>query len=175
MTFPGFPGAFYNVAGSFDQFFRVQLTAAGLPDWLPSAVVNYDFPQKALTFPSWSVTHLGTVPREIAQGRNLDPGWKGVEQIGLADIRCWESVRRAQGAQGRNLRQMRDMASRIFATGAAIPVLDVYGSTANPTGNGTIIRISPLREVGLGPDPNPDITSVRLMAEYRYLERATAG
>lgn len=175
MAFTAHPGAFYNVAGSFDNFFRVQLTAAGLPDWLPSAVVNYDFPQQPLTFPSWSVTHLGPEPREIAQGRNLDPGWKGVEQIGLADVRCWESVRRANGAHGRNLRQMRDMAARVFATGAAIPILDVYGTTANPTGNGTIIRANPAREVQLGTDPNPDVTAVRLLVEYRYLERATAG
>lgn len=175
MGFTAHPGAFYNIAGSFDQFFATQLTAAGLPAWMPSAVVNYDFPQKALTFPSFSVTHLGTEPREVAQGRNLDAGWKGVEQIGLADIRAWVSVRNASGAQGRNLRQMRDMVARVFATGAAIPILDVYGSTAAPTGNGTIIRCKPVREVGVGPDPNPDITAVRLLVEYRYLERATAG
>lgn len=175
MGFTAHPGSFYNVAGSFDNFFATQLTAKGIPDWMPSAVVNYDFPQKPLTFPSFSVTHLGTEPREVAQGRHLDPGWKGVEQIGLADIRCWESVRRANGAQGRNLRQMRDMVGRIFATGAVTQILDVYGTTAAPTGNGTIVRMGPAREVGVGPDPNTDITAVRMLVEYRWLERVTAG
>ena len=175
MTFPGYPGAGYNVAATFNQFFRVQLTAAGLPAWLSSAVVNYDFPQQPLTFPSFSVTHLGSDPREVAQGRHLDPGWKGVEQIGLADVRCWESVRGASGAHGRNLAQMRDMIARVFATGAATPILDVYGTTANPTGNGTIVRMGPAREVGQGPDPNADITSRRFIVQYSWLERVTAG
>src|SRR3990167_934498 len=150
MGFTAHPGAAYNVVGSFDNFFATQLTAAGLPAWMPSAVVNYDYPQQPLTYPSFSVTHLGSEPREIAQGRNLDPGWKGVERIGLADVRAWESVRRANGAHGRNLNQMRDMISRVFATGAAFQILDVYGSTANPTGNGTIVRVGPVREVGIG-------------------------
>lgn len=175
MAFTAHPGAQYNVAGSFNDFFARQLTAAGLPDWMPTAVVNYDYPQKPLTFPSFSVTHLPSTPREMAQGRHLDPGWKGAEQIGLADIRAWESLRRASGAHGRNLAVMRDMVARVFATGAATPILDVYGSLAAPTGNGTIIRMSPVREVGQGPDPNPDITSRRFLVEYRYLERATAG
>jgi hypothetical protein len=175
MAFTAHPGAAYNVIGSFNDYFEREITAKGAPAWLPSAVVNYDWPQQPLTFPSWSVTHLGTETREVAQGRHLDPGWRGAEQIGLAEISCWESYQRAPGVAWRNLRTLRDMAARMFATGAAVPILDVYGTTGTPTGNGTILRAGPVREAPLGPDPNPDVLRVRLLVTYNYLERVTAG
>src|SRR3990167_7128440 len=146
-------GAFYNVAGSLNDYFLKQGTAQGLPAFVPRAVANFDYPQQPLTFPTWSLMHLGHDPREVAQGRQLDPGWKGVEQVGLAEIDCWESYQRASGQQRRNLTILRDMAARVFATGAAIPILDVYGSTAAPTSNGTLIRVRPVRESPAPPDP----------------------
>src|SRR3989337_686952 len=103
MPFTAHPGSFYNVAGSFNDFFADQVTANGLPAFMPSSVVNYDYPRQPLTYPSFSVTHLGQETREIAQGRNLDPGWRGAEQIGVAEISCWESYQRASGEQMRNL------------------------------------------------------------------------
>lgn len=176
MAYTAQPGAFLNVAGSFNNFFATQVTAKGLPAFMPSAVVNFDYPVQPLTYPSFSVTHLGSVAvREVAQGRQLDGGWKGAEQVGLAEISCWESFGRASGAHTYNLRIMRDMAARVFGTGAAINILDVYGSTSAPTGNGTIVRAGPVREAPAGPDPNPDVQRVRLLVQYTYLERVTAG
>ena len=175
MPFTAQPGAFFNVAGSFNDFFDKQLTAKGLPSWMTSAVVNFDMPQQPLTFPSFSVTHLGTETREMAQGRALDDGWRGAEQIGLAEISCWESYARASGLHVRNLRQMRDMAARVFATGAGINILDIYGTTASPTSNGTLLRAGPARETPVTPDPNPDVARARLVVQYRWLERVTAG
>lgn len=175
MGYTAQPGASYNVQGSFNNFFATQLTAAGLPAWLPSAVVAYDYPQQPLTFPSWSVTHLGAEPAQTTQGQSLDPGWRGVQQMGLAEISCWESYQRASGAQGQHLRQMRDMAARVFATGATFQILDVYGTTTNPTGNGTLVRVQPVREVPAAADPNPDIGRVRLTVVYSWWERATAA
>ena len=175
MGYTAQPGALLNVVGSFNDFFNTQLTAKGVPAWLPSAVVNYDYPQQPLSYPSWSITHLGSEPREVAQGRHLDPGWRGVEQIGLAEIRCWDSLQAASGQHGLRLRTMRDMAARVFATGAAVPILDVYGSTAAPTSNGTILRAGPVREAPPGMEFNPDVTAVRLIVEYSWLERVTAG
>lgn len=175
MAYTAQPGAFFNVAGSFNDFFVTQLTAKGIPAWLPSAVTNFDYPQQPLTYPSWSVTHLGSEPLEVAEGRALDPGWRGAERLGIAEINCWHSY----GAAGYNvagyLWQMRDMAARVFATGAAISILDIYGSTSAPTGNGTIIRAAPAREGAAPPDPNPDVKRIRLLVQYRWLERVTAA
>lgn len=175
MAFTGHPGATLNVEGGFNHFFETQLTAKGLPAWMPSAVLNYDFPQQPLTFPSFSVTHLGAEPVQEFQGRNLDPGWKGSEQMGVAEISCWESYARASGSHAYNLRIMRDMAARVFATGVSFAILDVYGTTVNPTGNGTIGRAGPASHAGTPPDPNPDVQRVRLLVQYRWMERVTAG
>ena len=163
MAFTAHPGASYNIIGSFNDFFQTQLTAKGLPDFMPSAVVNYDWPNQPLTFPSFSITHLGSEVREVAQGRHLDPGWKGAEQIGIAEVDVWESYQRASGNHWRNIRIMADMARRVFATGAAISILDVYGSTATATGTGTVVRVGPMREAPLGLEPNPDVTRIRLL------------
>src|SRR5260221_10550084 len=118
MGFTAQPGAEFNVIGSFNDFFNTQLTAKGLPGWLASAQLVWDFPQETLPMPSWSVFHLGSEPVEVAQGRNLDPGWKGVQRVGLAEISCWMSFYSAQGNAWAYLRQMADMARRVFATGA---------------------------------------------------------
>src|SRR3990167_1430637 len=171
MPFTGYPGATLNVVGGFNEYFRTQLTAQGLPAWLPSAVINWDFPVAPLTFPSWSVTHLEPLPREVAQGRNLDPGFRGAEQIGLADIRAWVSVAQASCQAPLYLRVMRDRAARVFATGATVPILDVYGTTGTPTANGTIARARPARGGALGPGPHPGIRAARMIVEYRWLER----
>lgn len=168
-------GGALNVEGSFNQHFAAQLTGKGLPDWMPSAVVNYDYPQQPLTFPSWSVAHLGSQIGNLTQGRHLDPGWRGVERVGLAEISCWESYSRAGGAHTRNLRVMRDMAARVFATGASFAILDVHGTTANPTGNGTIGRAGAVQDAPTVPDLNPDVQRLRLLVEYRWLERVAAG
>ena len=175
MAFTAHPGAVFNVEGSFNNHFATWLTAQGIPTWLSSAVVNYDYPNKPLTFPSWSVTHLGASPVEVAEGRHLDPGWRGAMQIGVAQIDCWESEQRASGQSYLHIRQMRDMAARVYATGAAIAILDIYGSTANPTANGTIIRANPAGDAPIPIDPNPDIVRRRLTVTYRWLERATGG
>ncbi len=175
MAFTAQIGSFYNVAGSFNDFFEKQVTAKGLPAWMTSAIVNFDYPQIPLIFPSFSVTHLGHAPREVAQGRNLDEGWRGAEQVGLAEISCWESYARASGLHVRNLQQMRDMAARVFATGAGISILDVYGSTASPTSNGTIIRADPAQAAPAAADPNPDVLRMRLLVKYSWLERTSAG
>ena len=175
MPYTAHPGSEYNVIGSFNDFFATQITAKGLPGFMPSAVINFDFPQSPLTFPSFNVTHLGAEAGIPTQGYHLDDGWRGIERIGLAEINVWESYSRAAGAHWRNVRIMRDMAARVFATGAAVAILDVYGTTGNPTGNGTILRAMPVTDSPLPNEPNPDIIRARMICEYRWFERATAG
>lgn len=175
MPFTAHPGAALNAIGSINKFFADQITAKGLPAFMPSAVVNFNYPDQPLTYPSFSITHLGSIPREVAQGRYLDHGWKGVERLGLAEISCWESRARASGQHDYNLLVMRDMAAQVFATGAYTPILDVYGSTATATGTGTVVRMSPIDDAPAPQDPNPDVARARLLFRYQWLERATAG
>ena|SRR3990167_11487541 len=175
MAFTAHPGAHYNVRGSFNSYFQDRLTALGLPDWMPSAVIHFDYPRRPLTFPSFSVTHLDATPVEVAQGRHLDPGWRGAKRVGTIEINVWESEERASGAHDRNAQQMADMVARVFATGAVVPILDVYGSTASPTSNGTIARARPATLAPFAADPNPDVVRLRLLVNIDWLERVTAG
>lgn len=174
-TFTGYPGSQLNVEGSFNNFFETQLTAKGLPTFMASAVVNYDYPVKPLTFPSFSVVHLGAEQGQTFQGHAVDGGWRGDEKVGLAQIDCWESYNRASGNHIYNIRVMRDMAARVFATGAAINILDVYGSPNAPTANGTIMRCDSVTHQPAPPDPNPDIVRARLLVTYKWIERVSAA
>lgn len=176
MGYTAQPGAMLNVEGSFNDFFQKQVTAKGLPAFMTSAVVNFDYPRQPLTYPSFSVVHLGAVRGQTFEGHIVDDGWRGAEMIGLAQIDVWESYNRASGNDKYNIRVMADMASRVFATGASIPILDVHATTANPNQiSGTIIRASQAENNGLITDPNPDITRMSLMVQYRWIARATAG
>jgi len=173
-AFSGHVGAAWNVEGSFNDYFARNITANGLPAWMPSAVVNYEYPDKPLTYPSWSITHLGSEVREVAEGRNLDRGFQGSQRVGLVEIDCWVSVLGASGQPDYQVTQMRDMAMRVFAKGPSIPVLDVYGTTGSPTANGTIIRTSPAKDGARVMDPNPDVIRRRLILPINWLERVTA-
>ena len=177
MAYTGQIGGAYNVEGSFNNYFRANLTGKGQPAFMASASVNFDYPNQPLVYPSFSISHLGQTPAGSTEGMNLDPGFKGTQMIGVAQIACWESYQRASGGQVANLRVMRDMAARLFATGANIPILDVYGSTSAPTAIGTIIRASAVDTVKpIGQDDvNPDVWSVMLQVQYNYWERVTAG
>jgi hypothetical protein len=126
-----------------------------------------------LTFPSFSVTHIGATPFEIAEGNTLDAGYRGVRQVGLAEINVWESITRDPTGYRRNIQQMRDMVARIFATGAVISILDVYGTTASPTGIGAHIRARPAETIEVPTDPNPDIARIRMLIGYSWLERVS--
>ena len=174
MPFTAHPGAFYNVAGSFNNYVSIQITGAGLPAFMPSAVVNFEYPTLPLTFPSFSVTHLSTDGESISEGQNLDGGYRGYRRRGLAEISVWESVQRSSGAQIRNVQQMRDMVTRIFATGAAFAILDLYAGTASPAGTTAVVRCGPSRDAPGVQDQNPDITRRRVLVSYEWLERVTA-
>lgn len=175
-AFSGHVGAAFNVEGSFNGWFADHITANGLPAWMPSAVVNFEYPDKPLTYPSWSVTHLGSQSVEVANGRHLDPGFVGAKRVELVEIDCWVSYQASSGRSDMYISQMRDMAGRVFANGPSIPILDVYGSTGNPapTANGTIIRTQPMQDAGRVPDPNPDVIRRRMTVQASWLERVTA-
>lgn len=176
MGYTGQPGGMLNVEGSFNYFFEKYLTAKGIPSFMSTAVVNYDWPRQPLTYPSFSVVHLGSMRGQTWQGHVVDEGFRGAEMIGLAQIDVWESYNRASGNDKYNIRIMADMASRVFATGASIPILDVHSTTASPNQiSGTIIRAEQAESRGLIADPNPDITRMSLLVQYRWIARASAA
>jgi hypothetical protein len=139
---------------------------------MPSAVVNYQYPYQSLTYPSFSVSHLGAVP--VVYHRDLGDGTRAAHMVGQAQVDCWESYNRASGQAAYNLLVMRDMAARVFATGAAMPMLNVYGSTATPTANGTLVRAEPAEYSHSPPDQNPDVMRSTLIVRYSWEERVSA-
>lgn len=174
MGFTAHPGAAYNVEGTINKFILDNITAQGLPTWMASSVVNFDYPDTPLTYPSFSVTHLAQIGTAIAQGNQLDPGFKGRRKDGIVEVNCWESKERGHPGHNQHVKQMADMVSRVFATGASTQILDVYGSTANPTSNGTLVRMGGAEPVTTPRDPNPDVLRIRILIGYNWLERATA-
>jgi hypothetical protein len=161
-----------NAEGAFNSHFATQVTGKGLPAFMPSAVVNYQYPYQPVTYPSFSVTHLGAVP--TTYHRDLGDGTRAAHMVGQAQIDCWESYNRASGQALYNLRVMSDMVARVFATGAAIGMLNVYGSTATPTANGTLVRAEPAEYSHSPPDQNPDVMRVTLLVRYSWEGRVSA-
>lgn len=167
-------GSILNAEGSFDDYFTRQLTGAGVPDFLGglSAEVNYQYPYQPLNFPSFSVTHLAAVP--TTYHRDLGDGTRAARMVGEAQIDCWQSWNKSSGRAHYHLAQMADMAARPFATGAAIPMLNVNGGTAYPVSNGTLVRATPAEYSHSPPDPNPDVMRVSLIVRYSWEQRVSA-
>jgi len=167
-------GGALNAEGSLNDYFTRQLTGAGVPSFLggQSAVVNVQYPYQPLTFPSFSVSHLGAVP--TVYHRDLGDGTRAAHQVGQAQIDCWASWNKSSGQAHYQLLQMRDMAARCFATGAAIPMLNVNAGTAYPVSNGTLVRAEPAEYSHSPPDPNPDVMRVTLLVRYSWEERVSA-
>src|SRR3972149_10861113 len=82
-------GGALNAEGSLNDYFTRQLTGAGVPSFLggQSAVVNVQYPYQPLTFPSFSVSHLGAVP--TVYHRDLGDGTRAAHQIGQAQNGLW--------------------------------------------------------------------------------------
>jgi hypothetical protein len=156
MSYTAQIGAALNAEGSFNDHFAKQITGAGLPAFMPSAVVNYQYPYQSLTYPSFSVSHLGAVP--VVYHRDLGDGTRAAHMVGQAQVDCWESYNRASGQAAYNL----------------LPMLNVYGSTATPTANGTLVRAEPAEYSHSPPDQNPDVMRSTLIVRYSWEERVSA-
>ena len=167
-------GSLLNAEGSFNDYFARQLTGAGVPGFLGglSAVVNYQYPYQPLTFPSFSVTHIGAVA--TTYHRDLGDGTRAAHMVGQAQIDCWQSWNKASGQAHYHLQQMTDMAARPFATGAAIAMLNVNAGTAYPIPNGTLVRAEPAEYSHSPPDPNPDVMRMTLLVRYSWEQRVSA-
>ncbi len=159
----------YSIFGTFNDWFQASVASA-LPSWMPSAVINFDYPSTPLTFPSFSVTHMGTDERPVAQSDYLDPGWQGVRKVHVVDISCWESRDRTPDYE-MHLRQMRDMATKLIRQTHSVAIKDLYTGASAATAIGAIMRIERVDAVQSPPDENPNTERAALVAVVSWLER----
>ncbi|KKK68486.1 hypothetical protein LCGC14_2943550 [marine sediment metagenome] len=173
------PYGSYNVQGSLNEWFRVNVTGNGIPAWMPSAFIHYDFPETGLisghSGHAFSLTHQGADPIQQYQGRIVGDGQRGTLMESTLEVNCWLSREKAGGAYTHRLRHMGDMVSYIFQSARDVPLTNVYGSTTDPENVTALIRIKPANEQPVLPDPNPDIVRRRFLIDYRWLERVSAG
>jgi len=165
----------YNVEGTLNNWVRVNLTAAGVPVWMPSARVVFDYPETPLisghSGHAFSVTHLGAEVVGTFEGNNTVAGSAGQMMQGMMEVNCWVSKQQAGGAWPGRLRQMGDMVGRLFTSGSQVEITNLYTSTAAPSGAGGLINVKRAYEVQVAPDPNPDIMRRRFLTTYRWIER----
>jgi hypothetical protein len=175
VTFSHVYGAF-NAEGSVNEWFRKYITANGTPAWMPSARVVYDRQEGPLfvghSGHAFSVEHLGSEPIMHYQGRNTIGGSAGHMRQGLAEVNCWISKSSAGTEYPMRLRQMGDMVTRTFASGLAVPLLNLYTGVNAPSSIGAIVRVSEAEYVPGVPDPNPDVLRRRHLVRYIWEERA---
>lgn len=173
------PYGTYNVQGSLNEWFRVNVTAAGIPAWMPSARVLYDWPATGLidghSGHAFTVTHIGPDPIGSYQGRTVGDGQRGTNMLGIMEVNCWADKQIAGESVTKYLRQMSDMVSYLFISARSVDIKNIYGSTTDPANVTAIIRLEAGRQVGVGPDVNLDIRRQRFLTNYTWLERASAS
>lgn len=172
------PYGAYNVEGSFNGWVLTNLTGAGVPSWMPSARLLFDWPEQSLVSGysghAFTVTHLGA-PEVVEryQGRVVMGGSAGQKMMNLAEINCWVSKQQAGGSYMQRLRQMGDMVEYLFTSGREVEIKNLYTSTANATGIKALVRLSPAQgQTITNPDPqNPDLFRRRYTVAYSWVER----
>jgi len=175
MPFSALWGA-YDVEGSVNEFFRVNITARGIPAWMPSARVLYNLGTEGLILSGYSghaftVSHLGSQPIAQYQGGRVDAGSGGYTRQGAVQIDCWASKTYAGESFAARLRNMRDMVAQVIGSGQSLLILNAYTSTATPINTTAIVRIQPPTFDGITVDRNPDYIRIRSVATYRWVER----
>lgn len=172
------PFGAYSVEGSLNEWFRVNLTAAGIPAWMPSARVVFDYPETPLisgySGHAFSLTHLGA-PEAIEdfQGRHVMGGSAGRRMGNLLRIDCWVSKQQAGEAYQARLRQMGDMVAYLLDSAISVPITNVYTGVAAPTAIGGLIRLGDVQSVAV-PNPdsqNPDLHRRSFNISYEWIER----
>ncbi len=127
------PRGQYNARGSFNRFFRVNVTANGWPTaFHPGGFdINFDYPDIPLQFPSISVTHMGGAAEMVAQGHHLGGPipLSGQRQHELTDISIWASGQ-ANSSRVRDMMQARDLVAYLLTSALTFDLLNVYATTA---------------------------------------------
>jgi hypothetical protein len=165
-----------NVQASVNDWFRTNLTGAGLPAWMGSARVAFNWPDADLISGAghvFSVTHLGSDVAQIYQGRTVADGQNGQTMRGLLEVDCWLSERKASASAHLMLGQMGDMVTYLFTSGRQVPIKNLYASIASPPTLSATVRVGQAEEQSVQPDPNPDIMRKRYLVGYQWVERVT--
>lgn len=168
----------YNVAGSFNQFFVNQITAFGVPAWMPSARVVFDWGTESPLISGYSghafsVAHLENVNAASYEGKVVDNGSAGEMRRAQVEINCWVSRQIAGNNHIARLRQMRDMVNVLFLKNNWFNIYDVASATANPPSVTARAALDNIDFTNPQADPiNPDIFRVRGVAGYFWTERA---
>jgi hypothetical protein len=175
MAFSHVYGA-YNAEGSVNEWFQTNLTAWGVPSWMPSARVLFDVPRDALhsgySGHAFSVIHLGEPEvLETYQGRHTIGGSAGQRVGNLMRVDCWGSRAVMGESYPMKMRQMADMVTYLFSSGREVVIKNLYTGAQAPSGIGALVRLSPAEGVSVAPDPNPDVVRRSFLARYWWIER----
>jgi len=165
-----------NVQASINDWFNTNITGAGLPAWMSSARVRYDWPDSDLISANghtFSVVHLGADVAQTYQGRTVAAGQNGQTMRGLLEVDCWLSERQASASAQIRLNQMGDMVTYLFTSGRQVPIKNLYASMTSPPTLSAIVRVGMAEEQTVQPDPNPDIRRKRYLVDYTWVERVT--
>ena len=176
---PGFSASHgdFNVQGSLNEWFRVNLTANGLPTWMPSARVVFDWGVEHPLISghsghAFSVTHGDSRPVQTYQGNRVDGGSAGHTRQGTVEVNCWVSKQAAGNQYSLRLRQATDMVKYLFNSATEILLRDIYGATANPASLTAVVRLERPEVLAVAPDSNPDIQRTRIRVPYSWVDRS---
>lgn len=175
-VFSGVYGA-YGAQGSFNQWFVRTITANGIPSWMPSARVVFDWGiEKPLisgySGHAFSLNHLGDVEMMGFEGKRADNGTAGQIRHGQVEVNCWVSKSIAQQSHNARLRQMRDMVSRIFTQTVSVPMVDLNASTGTaPSATARLLLDKIEFQSPQADNVNPDIWRIRGVGGYTWIER----
>jgi len=170
----------YNVETTINRWFSANLTANGIPTWMPSARVVFNYPETQLisghSGHAFTLSHLGADVIESYQGRHVDDEL-GVLKEGIAEVNVWVSQSAAGGAVTQWSKQAGDMVSYLFVSARETEIVHAYGSVTVPTGIGALVRFNtPEQSTTTNPDPdNPDLIRRRYLLRYRWIERFSAS
>lgn len=173
-----YPFGAYNVESTINQWFVTNITGAGVPSWMPSARVVFNWGTESPLFSGYngtvfSLTHYGQ--RDIAnyQGGTVDNGSAGVSKAGQVEINCWISKQVAGPQYYSRLQLMSDMVSRLFTVYKTIPLMNVAASVMTaPSATGRVVLTDVEYQQPQADSVNPDVWRIRAVAGYWYTERA---
>jgi len=177
MTF-NHPYGDYNVEGSLNKWFETNLTAAGLPSWMPSARVVYGWDEESPLINghsghAFSVTYLGSDGTRPYQGRRMEASAIGDRREGLLEINAWVSKQQAGNSYRQRLAQAGDMVGHLLASARSVQINHVYGSLTKPTAIGAVVRLMDYNEPSVGADPNPDMLRRRFVVRYQWHQKVS--
>jgi len=166
----------YNVEATLNEWFIDNITAAGVPAWMPSARVIFDWGKEnpvisGYSGHAFSVTHIGHDPVMTFQGRNTVGGSAGQRMEGEMIVNCWVSRGQAGASHPARLRQMGDMVRTLFTSGREVEIKNWYTGASAPSGIGALVRVGEAARQAVAIDPNPDIVRQRYSVMYQWIER----